>query len=367
MLDGDATGLQTALIDRLRRITETPAPTSGEAARAALVASFWRSAGTDPEIDEVGNVVVEVSGGRGPRVLIAAHLDTVFGADVDVTVRDHGDRLYAPGIGDNSASLAVLSVFLDRLSEQEEESRPRLTLAATVGEEGVGDLRGARHLMERRGQQHEMFIALDGRLDTVVVGAVGSKRFEFRFRAKGGHSWGDYPSPSAVHAAGEAIHALLRIKLPRTPRTSLNVGQVWGGTGINAIAEEAGFNLDLRSVDRDALESLTVAATQAVRRVARTQASELNVQQVGDRPVARVDNDALVAAARRALAAVGIEVRELLSSTDANAALAAGIPAIAFGVTRGGDAHRATEWVETDSLSLGYAAFVALLAALVDP
>lgn len=364
MTDGDPSLLRRTLIERLRSITETAAPTFAEAERAALIARLWRDAGTVPEIDEVGNVIVDVPGGQGPRVLVAAHLDTVFGVEVDVRVRDHGERLYGPGIGDNSASLAVLSVFLERLRHHPADARPHLTLAATVGEEGLGDLRGARHLVARRGNEHDMFIALDGRLDAIVVGAVGSKRFEFRFRARGGHSWGDYPSPSAVHAAGEAIHALLRIKVPTTPRTSLNVGQVWGGTGINAIAEEAGFNLDLRSEERDALESLTQAATDAVGRVARKQGCDLQVRPVGDRPVARVDSAVLIAAAHRALATVGVAPRELLSSTDANAALAAKVPAIAFGVSRGGDAHRVTEWVEAGSLQLGYAAFVALLAEL---
>lgn len=354
--------LQGALVDHLRRITETAAPPFGEDARATLVEELWRGAGLDVERDAVGNVVAAVPGGAGPRVLLAAHLDTVFAEGTDVRVRSEGERLCAPGIGDNSASLALLTTFLERRDAG--GARPRLTVAATVGEEGVGDLRGARHLVAERGEACDAFVAIDGHLGTVVAQAVGSRRLEARFRGPGGHSWGDFPSPSAVHAAGSAIHALAGLALPSEPRTSLNVGEVWGGTSINAIAQQAGFNLDLRSLDGAVLDRLDERARAVIAAAARRTGCEVEVVQIGDRPVARADNAWLVACALRALEGVTRHHAVVASSTDANAALARGIPAIAFGVYRGGDAHRSSEWLDTSSLVPGYRAFERLLACL---
>ncbi len=347
-----------ALLALLTRITETPAPTFEESARARLVAAELAEAGFEPQIDDVGNVVAEVDG-RGPHVVVAAHLDTVFSAETDVRVRREGTRLCAPGIGDNSASLAVLVAYARDVAARPPGERPRLTLAATVGEEGVGDLRGARALVAAT--PGDAFVALDGHLGTVVARAVGSRRFDVALHAPGGHSWGDYPSPSAVHAAGAMIAALAELEVPRRPRSSLNVGEIGGGTAINAIAERARFNLDVRSVDGDTLARLEAEARAAIRRIARRQRVTCEIERIGDRPAADVPNDHLVAAARRALRSVGASARIAASSTDANAALAAGIPAIAFGVYRGGDAHRRTEWLDPDSLATGARAFARLI------
>lgn len=352
----------SALRDTLTAFTETAAPTFDEGRRAALLLRRWREAGADATLDAVGNVVATVPGGRGPRVVLAAHLDSVFGPEVDVRVRQDGNRWRAPGIGDNAASLAVLTHLLQDLPPASE--RPRLTVAGTVGEEGLGDLRGARHLVHEIGRHHDLFVAVDGHLGVITDRAVGSRRYEARFRGHGGHAWGDYPSPSAVHAAGEAIARLIRVNVPGQPRSSLNVGQVWGGTSVNAIAEEAGFNLDLRSVEGAALDVLTDVALQRIEAAARDQGCTVEVVKVGDRPVGEVDNRALVAAAKVALDAVGETPRLAAGSTDANAAVAVGIPAIAFGVYRGGDAHRLEEWVEPDSLAVGLQALRELLRRL---
>ncbi|MBS3965783.1 MAG: M20/M25/M40 family metallo-hydrolase [Truepera sp.] len=351
---------QETLIALLRRICQTPAPTFAEAARGELIAELWQQAGVEVSRDSVGNVIAELAG-SGPRVLLAAHLDTVFDAATDVTVKESEGRLCAPGIGDNSASLAVVTALLQALQAAPEVSRPCLTLAATVGEEGLGDLRGIRQLLSERAQEFDLVIAVDGHLGTIAHAAVGSKRYEVELSAKGGHSWGDFPSPSAVHALGEAVHALNRLTVPSAPRTSFNVGQVWGGTSINAIAQRAGFNLDLRSLDADVLASLEAEAVARIRRVAKRHGVELTLRVVGNRPAATVPNEQLVAAAQAALSEVGLAPRLSASSTDANAAMAVGLPAVAFGVYHGGDAHRLSEWLEPASLLLGYRALWRLL------
>ena len=363
------------LTELLTTITETPAPTFAEDARGDLVARLLTDAGLDVRRDQVGNVVGRMAG-PGPTLAIAAHLDTVFPEGTDVRVGRDGERLVAPGIGDNSASLAVLVHWVEMMrveTMQVERSRgeatrargaphPDLIVAATVGEEGRGDLRGARHLMAT--MRPDLFLALDGHLGTVVGRAVGSKRFEVRLGAAGGHSWGDYPSPSAVHALGDAIHALNRLSIPSEPRSSYNVGQVRGGRSVNAIAEEAWFDLDLRSVDADELDRLERDAMTRIRRSARAHGVKVDVRPVGHRPTARVDNEALVRSAKVALHEVGVPMQVVASSTDANAAMAVGVPAIAFGVYRGGDAHRTSEWLEPDSLQVGYRAFALLVEAI---
>jgi acetylornithine deacetylase/succinyl-diaminopimelate desuccinylase-like protein len=348
------------LLALLRRICETPAPTFEETARGRLIHALWQGTGLTPHIDEVGNVVAQVPG-RGKHLLLAAHLDTVFDRHTDVTVKTSGDKLCAPGIGDNSASLAVLTHYL---YERAGTPHPNLTVAATVGEEGLGDLRGIRHLVARG--VFDAVIAIDGHLGTVVHQSVGSRRFEFTLHAKGGHSWGDYPSPSATHALGDMIHAITHIALPAKPRSSLNIGQVQGGTSINAIAETASFNLDMRSLEQQTLDWLEREVFKRVRKVERQHQVTVQSRKVGDRPTGVSDNAWLVAAAQQALESLGQHCRTVASSTDANAAMAQSIPAIAFGVYTGGDAHRLSEWLEPASLTTGYQALTALLRALAD-
>jgi len=349
----------------LRALTEVPAPPFGEGVRSAAVAAAWRSCGLDVAVDDLGDVVAEVPGGEGPRVMLAAHLDTVFPAGTDVRVRELEDgRWAAPGIADDGGGLAVLTTLAEEAAAGRGGRRPRLTLAATVGEEGLGDLRGARRVVADRAGRIDVFVAVDGGLGQVVSGAVGSRRWVARFRARGGHAWGDRGSPSAVHAMGDAIHALIRLDVPSEPASSLNVGLASGGSSVNAIAEVASLTLDVRSVDPDTLALLMGRVEQRLRSVGRRHRVELEIEAVGDRPAGRTADERLLGAARAALARAGVEARVAPSSTDANAAVAAGIPAIGFGVARGGDAHRLSEWIEPGSLLAGYRALGYLLEEL---
>ncbi len=360
------TDLDARLRGHLKALTETPAPPFGEAVRGELVAAAWRRAGLTVAVDEVGNVIADVPGGRGPRVMLAAHLDSVFPAGTDVRVREVADdRWEAPGIGDDASGLALLLALAQDVAVDRPSPRPRLTLVATVGEEGLGDLRGARRVLADRAAVTDVFVAVDGHLGQVVDAAVGSRRVEVTFHARGGHAWGDHGAPSAVHALGDAIHALTRVAVPREPRSSLNVGVVKGGSSVNAIAEDATLTVDLRSLAPGTLEALVSEGQRRVRSVARRHAVEVTFAVVGDRPAGRTADAALVAAARAALARVGREASVAASSTDANAAVAAGVPAIGFGVAVGGDAHRLSEWLDPRSLGVGYEALGHLLGELV--
>jgi tripeptide aminopeptidase len=348
----------------LRAITEVAAPPFGEGERSAFVAGLWRAAGADVVVDDLGNLRAEPAGGVGPRVMLCAHLDSVFPAGTDVRVREESpERWAAPGVSDDAPGLAVVTLLLEDALAGRFEG-PRLVIAASVGEEGLGDLRGARRLVADAAGSLDVFIAVDGGLGQIVTGGVGSRRLEVAFRARGGHSWSDRGSPSAVHALGDAIHDITRIEVPSDPPCSLNVGVVQGGTSVNAIAEGAVMTIDVRSVKPDALALLEERIRERVASVARRHRVEVAVRTVGDRPAGATAGESLIAAARAALAHVGIDVRAGFSSTDANAAIAAGIPAIGFGVARGGDAHRESEWVDPTSLAIGDRALRYLLREL---
>ena len=357
--------LLTRLRAHLRAITEVPAPPFAEGARSAMLAERWRRIGLAVVVDDLGNLVAELPGGEGPRVMLMAHLDTVFPAGTDVRVRE-GDagRWLAPGVSDNSAGLAVLTVLAEEVMAGRSQQIPRVRIAASVGEEGLGDLRGARRLVADYGAESDIVVAVDGGLGQVVSAAVGSRRLEARYRALGGHAWGDRGAPSAIHALGDAIHAITRLEIPDSPTSSLNVGLVSGGSAVNAIAEGASMVIDVRSLDPNTLAHLLERLEQRLQSVARRHRVTLAVEVVGDRPAGSTAGEGLIAAARAALASVGLTARVAPSSTDASAAVGAGIPAIAFGVARGGDAHRLSEWVEPDSLAVGLLALQRLLANL---
>lgn len=334
----------------LSRIALTPAPTFEEAARADLMVELWSALGYDVERDEVGNVIVRAGPAEGKALVLASHLDTVFAQGTDLTIREQRGRLVGPGLGDNSASLAVLTALLREL-QPKRLTRP-LWIVANVGEEGLGDLLGAKHLLAARGADVGAFVAVDGYLGLAVTQAVGVRRYRATFTGPGGHSWGDR-APSALHALGLAITALYSLPLPASPRTTLNVGEARGGNSVNSIAATAELLLDLRSLDARALEQLEERALNALEGAARGASVEVRLEKVGDRPGGDLQSEALLRLARRAAEAVGVELRTAASSTDANAAAPHGIPALALGVYRGGNAHREDEWIAPESLGVG--------------
>lgn len=339
----------------LTRIAQTPAPTFAEGRRADLIADLWTELGYATERDGVGNILTRLTppGTEGrPALLLAAHLDTVFDAATDVTVREEAGRLIGPGVGDNSASLAVVTALLRDLRGQAGALRRPLWIAANVGEEGLGDLRGAKYLLARHRPQLGAFIAVDGYLGVAVTRAVGVRRYRAVFVGPGGHSWGDQ-APSALHALGRAISALYALHLPASPRTTLNVGVASGGTSVNSIAGTAELLLDLRSLDARVLADLDTRAVAILHAAARDAGVQLRLERVGDRPGGDLQSGPLLGAVRDAAREIRTDIRLASSSTDANAAVPHDLPAVAVGVYRGGNAHRTDEWVQTSSLAPG--------------
>lgn len=347
------------VLDQARRICEVAAPPFGEGARAEFVARLFDDAGVPARIDAIGNVIAWLGSAEEPPAVLAAHLDTVFEAGTPIVVQRRDGRMSGPGLGDNSLGVAAL-LHLAREFRDRPVAHP-LALVATVGEEGLGDLRGAKALLDEL--PCRAFVAVEGQaLSTITVAAVGSMRFRVRIDGPGGHPWGDRDRPSAAHALVQRLSAVLR-ELPSDDLV-LNVGVIAGGSAINVIASEAVAELDLRSEDERSLQGAArrlAALIEIEDAVLRT-----SLEVVGHRPGGKIDaHHPLLQAARDARRAVGLApAREDASSTDANAALGRGIPAVTVGVSTGGNAHRLDDYIDLDPLPAGLASLAELARRL---
>ncbi len=347
------------------RMTEIPAPPFMEAERAAYYVEQLRARGlADAYIDSEGNAIgIRRGSGNGPSFLIAAHLDTVFPPQTDVSVELRGGRYYAPGIGDDTRGLAVLLSVIEALENSGIDTVGDIIFAGNVGEEGRGDLRGVKALF-RDFPEIDGFVSVDGvRLRRITTAGTGSRRFEFQFTGPGGHSFGAFGMASAIHAMGRAIAKIGEFRTPAYPKTTFTVGTVDGGTSVNSIAADAVFAIDMRSNDREQLalleERAKAAALEAVAEEnARWNNGVISVEfnLIGDRPVGRTpSNEPLVQAAALAFDELGIELQELsTSSTDSNVPMSLGIPAITIaGGGNGGGAHSPDEWFSPTESWLG--------------
>jgi len=378
---------------RQAALSAIPAPTGAEGRRAARVAELFREIGlTDVAVDRAGNVHgwIRTNGDRSPvgaqhaaplpaPVVLAAHLDTVFGAEVDVAVERRGQRLEGPGISDNARGLAALVTVAEAMVVARVAASRPILFAATVGEEGSGDLRGVKHLLNgKHDVKPAAFIALDGAgLDRVIHRALGSKRYHVTFRGPGGHSWAAFGVANPANAVGRAAALLADLSPQQTPRTTCAVVRLGGGTGLNSIPQEAWLDLDLRSEDPRALAQLDVTVRAALERAAddenrrRTVGSpalRVEVQLLGDRPSGMTPRaHPLVQAAVAANRVLGRDAELASASTDANVPIALGIPAIALGAGgKAGDAHLATEWYENVEGALGIVRALLVTAAMAE-
>ena len=369
---------------RQAALSATPAPTGAEGARGARVAELFREIGlSHVAVDQAGNVCGWFGNGHGSApVVLAAHLDTVFGPEVDVRVKRRGQRLEGPGISDNARGLAALVAVAEALVATDVATARPILFAATVGEEGSGDLRGVKYLLNGKREtgngKPAAFIALDGAgLDRVIHRALGSKRYHVTFRGPGGHSWAAFGVANPANAVGRAAALLADLPIATAPRTTCAVVGLGGGTGLNSIPQDAWLDLDLRSEDPRALAQLDVTVRAALERAADdenrtrstgTPALRVEVQLVGDRPCGITPRaHPLVQAAIAANRALGRDAELTSASTDANAPIALGIPAIALGAGgKAGDAHLTTEWYENIEGALGIVRALLVTAAMAE-
>jgi len=366
-----------SITDEQVELARIPAPPFGESDRAAAVAAKLRELGAEPELDEIGNLLVGYPAGGVPSdpVIVAAHLDTVFGRDTHVEIRRAAGVWTGPGIADNARGLAVtLAVFRSLVHSAARPHHPIL-FAYTVGEEGPGDLRGVKHLLRDGSplRAAPAFIAVDGSgLRRIIHHALGSRRLRITVSGPGGHSWTDWGRVNPANAIAELIRRLLEIDLPRDPRTTLTVARLGGGTSINAIPAEAWLELDVRSQANELLRSIELQIRDAL---ATSVAAEqgraegqlgTEVELIGERPAGSLPIDhPLVQAANEATRALGIEPEFAVSSTDANVPQALGIPAIALGGGgRSGDTHTLNEWFEDSDGAAGALRLLSVLSAV---
>ena len=358
--------LDAEILETQVAIARIPAPTGDERRRGQWVAARFGETGLRASVDEAGNVIARTPGAYAAApVVVCAHLDTVFPADTRLDVRREGSRIVGPGICDNGRGLAVMLAVARVVAHSRAAFARAVEFVATTGEEGTGDLHGAKHYFAQSAPPFAV-IALDGAGDERIVNtALGSRRFRVSYRGPGGHSWAAFGAPNPVHAAARAATALASLRLGSpSARSALTVSRIGGGLAINAIPEDAWLEVDARSTCAETLGRLereirgiadAAASEENQRRSPGTAAMTLRVERIGDRPGGQTSADrALVVAAVEATRLVGRAPELAIASTDANAAIAAGAPAIAIGGGgRGGDAHSCREWFDNTGATAG--------------
>lgn len=347
-------------LDQQVSLCEIPAPPFGEAARGAEFKRRLEALGLSAvRIDSVGNVIAERAGragtGRRTRVVLSAHLDTVFPESTDVRVTREGTVLRGPGIGDDCRGLAVVLAVVRALQQAGLETQGDIVFVGTVGEEGPGNLRGVRHLFDRQSAGRvDYFISIDGTGLGLTSRAVGSHRYRVTYRGPGGHSYGAFGMPNPIHALGRAIAHMADIQVPAQPKTTFNVGVIAGGTSVNSISATGVMDVDLRSESAEALDSLDARFRRAVAAAlneehARWPGSDVRltatIEATGVRPAgAQPDSVRIVRVAQSAAQALGFGGPTQASSTDANWPMSLGVPAITMdGGGDGRGAHSLSE------------------------
>ncbi len=350
-------------------ITEIEAAPFHEETRAKDFARRLQDLGlTNVRIDQEGNVIgIRPGVGNGPRLVLAAHLDTVFPMGTDVKVRREGNKFFAPGISDDARGLAVILEVLRAIQENNIETVGDLLFIGSVGEEGNGDLRGTKYLFKTNEEHVDGFVSVDGaNVNRILHGSTGSRRFRVTFEGPGGHSWSAFGTASAIHALGRAIAKISDLQVPEEPKTTFTVGTIVGGTTVNSIAASATMEIDTRSVNNEELNKLVDRVLPLLQEAADEENArwkaegdmqiKVKIVPIGERPAGdQKDDSPVLLAARGAMDALGIELKKYTcASTDQNVPISLGIPATTLGGggTEGFN-HNVKEWFDATDAFLG--------------
>ncbi len=355
----------TNFIDRLLELTiqiqQVPSPTFEEKKRAEFVRDlFIGEKLQNVSIDSVNDVFARLSSSKNIKdeskkpLIISAHLDTVFPANTNLHATREPDRIYGPGIGDNSTGVAALFGLLWLLRERKIELPGDVWFVANSGEEGLGDLRGMKAVVDRFGGNVSAYLVVEGAsFGHVYHRAVGVRRYRVTARTAGGHSWSDFGQPSAIHELTRLVTQITSLYVPSTPRTSLNVGKISGGTGVNVLAADATFELDLRSENPNTLNELIRQVEDLIHAAGRAGVM-IESEIIGQRPAGEIPTDhPLVKLGEECLRPFGLKAELTSGSTDANIPLSRGYPAVVLGVTTGGGAHTVHEYIDTAPVESG--------------
>lgn len=359
--------LSERVIHRTVTIQQIPAPTFFEGQRAAFIAETFRQLGLENvDVDDRYNVYGCLAGKarERPAVMLSAHSDTVFPLETDLKTRRENGRIYGPGLGDNSLGVAALIGLAEFLKNERIQPACDVWFIIPSREEGLGDLGGMKQAYERMADKVGAVINVEGlALGHIYHGGIAVRRLHITAHGRGGHSWLHYGRSSATHGIIQLGAYILGLTPPQKPRTTFNIGMIEGGQGINVIATEAGMWLDLRSEQSEALAALEAEVHQGIKQLTREDL-QFKVEVVGDRPAGEIAIDhPLVQGAIHALAMVGLKAGLETGSTDANIPLASGCPAVTIGITRGGNAHRLDEYIETEPVIDGMRQLILLTVA----
>lgn len=342
------------IVERAIEIQGIPAPTFHEGGRSEFLKSeFARLGYGESELDAAGNLLIRISGGSLPPLIISAHMDSVIEPQAGERAIRHDGRVIGPGIGDNAVALSTLVELGDILKE----TRPPgdVWLIASVAEEGLGNLLGIQHVVERFGADVTAYVVLEGlSLGFVYHRALPVRRFRISATSRGGHSWSRSDRGSSIHTLIELGHELLNMELPGTPRTTLNLGRIEGGTSVNSLASDAYLEIDLRS------ESERIA-NRIARNIGKTVSEfdnsevRISIEPIGHRPGGSLPRRHLIVqAASEALKEAGVEdIQWCSGSTDASLPISLGLPAVCIGITRGAGAHSLDEYIEIGPIEQG--------------
>lgn len=350
------TDLLPSLLELTQQIQQIPAPPFGETERARFVFEQMRREGLEVFMDDLPNVYgcIRSNEKTAPPLIVTAHLDTVFPAETDLRPRHEAARLYGPGLGDNALGIAALFGLIWMLRQRRVHLPFDLWLIANSGEEGMGNLRGMKAVVERFGSEVSGYLVLEGlALGYIYHRGIGVQRYRLEVQTPGGHPWSTPEIPSAIHVLGQIIAALSSLPLPAQPRTTLNIGRVGGGSGINVIASQAWLELDLRSESENTLQTLRKQVFSTVERL-RSPQVQIEIEMLGERSAGEIPpHHPLVQLAQECLLHQGMEPLLTAGSTDANIPLSRGYPALVLGITRGGQSHTLQEFIEIPPIRQG--------------
>lgn len=354
-------------------IQQIPSPTFQETKRAKFLKRKFNQIGLlDTHTDRVNNIYGRIPGKNlsANSLVVSAHLDSVFSADTDLSIKKQGNNLYGPGIGDNATGVAGLVTIAKLIKESQFPTNSDIWFVGNTCEEGLGDLRGMRAAVEKFGRSARYVVIEGGALGQVIHQAIGVKRLRIAINTPGGHSWGNFGEKNAIHEIGHIISEITSIQVSESPKTTFNVGVIEGGSTVNSIASSASILIDLRSEDNATLDRLVEQVkTTAQKRVAvakrQNKIISVEIEEVGNRPSGHIpSNNDLVKLAKDALRHIGYPIINNVSgSTDANIPLSLSIPAVCVGLTHSGNSHRLDEYIELPPLNAGLHQLMLLVLA----
>lgn len=353
------------LADQIR-LCEVAAPPFKEARRGELFRQMLEDVGvTGVRTDDVGNVIGDRPGlARRPRLVFSAHLDTVFPEGTEVGTSRQGNVIRGPGIADNCRGLAVVIAVVRALNQADVRTPGTITFVGTVGEEGLGDLRGVRHLFENSLKgQIDKFVSVDGSGLGITHVAVGSSRYRVVYSGPGGHSFGSFGMANPIHALGRAIAQISDFQVPGIPKTTFNVGRIGGGTSVNSISFEAWMEIDIRSSDSAALSEVEDRFRKAVDKALKDENARwgqrgklgVHAELTGRRPSGLTpESSPIVRTALSVSRALSLPSSLGEGSTDSNVPISMNIPAITIGGGgQGYGAHSPGEYFDSTNSAKG--------------